>query len=408
MTSRSLGNRLQAGCAAIALTALLGAAPADDAALYKSRIDAMLAGREAPYAPLETVPGAARPLAVATPGQRSVDAAALDAATAYAAANNSAAFIVWRDGRIQAQAYFGANTAATLLKSKSLSKPLSAIAIGRAIALGKVKSLDQPVADFIPEWRGGPKAAILVRHLLDMRSGLLEQSFTPDPESPLNRAYFDPDHGKYLIDSYPLTDPPGTKFNYSNASAELVAVLIERATGRRYAEFIGNEILKPIGAPGGQIWVDRPGGLAHSGCCLMAPAETWLRLAIMLLDDGVAGGRRLLPKGFVTAMQMATPENPHYGLALWVAGPYFERRGFSGNGSGPQVLHSAPYRDGSLYLFDGNHNQTVYISPATGLVIVRLGAMPPAKPEWDNSYLPNLLIGAAKPLPGKPALVPQR
>jgi CubicO group peptidase (beta-lactamase class C family) len=309
---------------------------------------------------------------------------------------------------LQVADYGDGVAAATPLVSKSLSKPLAAIAVGRAIALGKIASLDQPVADFIPEWRNTPKAAIRVRHLLDMRSGLMEQTVSADPDHPVNRAYISPDHGRYLVEHYPLVAPPGTRYGYSNATADLVAVLIERATGQRYADFVGREILAPVGAAGGDIWVDRPGGTAHSGCCMHLPAESWLRLGILLLDDGVVGRRRLLPPGFVAAMATATPENPHYGLGVWVAGPYVARRGFTGpGGGGPQVLHGAPYLDRDLFLFDGNGDQVVYISLAAGLVVARLGEAPPKLPEWDNAVLPNLLLAGIVAAPGAVAPVPQ-
>jgi len=69
------------------------------------------------------------------------------------------------------------------------------------------------------------------------------------------------------------------------------------------------------------------------------------------------------------------------------------RRGFTGpDGPGPKVLHREPYLDEDLYLFDGNSNQVVYILPNYRMVVLRLGATPPKSPEWDNSYLPNLLV----------------
>lgn len=54
----------------------------------------------------------------------------------------------------------------------SLAKPMSVIAVGRAMAEGHIDSLDEPAANYFQEWRGTPRAAITVRHLLGMRSGL--------------------------------------------------------------------------------------------------------------------------------------------------------------------------------------------------------------------------------------------
>ncbi len=404
----------QAGMLAAMLvaTAPWPAVAQDDETVYQQRLGQMLqsGGLFTDYAPLEVVPGSARarPWPMLRESARTIEAQALDAAVAYAAANRSTALIVWRGGKLELERYFGDTTPATPLVAKSLSKPLTAIAIGRAMALGRIRSLDQPVADFITEWRGTDKASMLLRHLLDMRSGLLEQSTSPDPDSPLNRAYLSPRHGDYLIHHYPLTDPPGSRYGYSNATSELVALVIERATGRRYAEFVGNEILAPLGLPGGEIWVDREGGLAHSGCCMRLPARSWLGLAVLLLQDGVANGHRLLPKGYVDQMRRGTEANPHYGLGIWLAGTYAERRGFGAPGRpGPKVLHSEPYLDRDLFLFDGNSNQVVYVSPATQMVILRTGETPPKSPEWDNSRLPNLLIAGVRRKPREAAPVPQ-
>lgn len=396
--------------AAAAMLLTGAASDQNDEALYKERFATLMknGGIILKYEPMEPLPGATtiRPIPAAAPGKNTISAKALDAAVDYAARMNSTALIVWRNGRIEREAYFKGRDAKSQLVSKSLSKPLTAIAVGHAIQLGKIKSLDQPVADFITEWRDTPKAAILVRHLLDMRAGLMEQMVSSDPDHPVNRAYISPNLAEALI-AYPLTSEPGVKYGYGNATAELVAVLIERATGERYADFVGKRILAAIGAPGGEIWVSKPDGLAHSGCCMTLPAESFLRLGILLADDGVAIGKRLLPRGYVAQMATGTAANPHYGLSVWIAGPYVQRRGFAApDRPGPKVLHSQPYLDRNLILFDGNSNQTVFISRDAKTVVLRMGDNPPQQPEWDNSVLPNLILngidwkrGGKRPLP---------
>lgn len=377
-------------------------AQTDADAVYAQRLAILTGGgpMETLYQPREPVAGAPTALPVAQPGRTSIKPDALDAARSYAEASGAQAFIVWHDGKVQDETYFAGTNADTPLASKSLSKPMTAMIVGRAMEMGKIKSLDQSVSDFITEWKGTPKEAMLIRHLLDMRTGFLEQGFNADPNHPWNLAYLSVDHGTYIVKDYPLTDAPGTRYGYSNATSELVALVIERATGRRYAEFVGTELLIPTGAPGGEVWVNRPGGLAHSGCCMMLPARAWLHLAKLLLDDGKVGTKRLLPKGYVQEMTTATAQNRHYGLGLWVAGPYVERRGFGAPGApGPKVLHSEPYLDKDLFLFDGNGNQTVFVSRKTGLIALRMGPNPPKNVDWDNAYLPNTLLrGLVKPV----------
>lgn len=355
-----------------------------------------------PYAPMEKLIGAKTWTPMTAKSGPAMDGAIFAKGDAYAAAMRSSAFLVWHKGDLVHSWYGPGMNAQTPMLSKSLSKPITALAVGRAIALGRIKGLDQPLAEIIPELKGTQKGRILVRHLLDMRSGMLDQGFSPDPAHPLNTAYLSTEHGREIIEKYPMTAEPGTKYAYANAPSDMVALVIERATGRRYGEFVGTEVLAKIGAAGGTIWVDREGGLAHSGCCTYLPAETYLRLAMFIHADGIWGGKRLLPKGYTAQMRKGTPQNPNFGLGLWIGEPYHQRRGFGAPGTlGPQVLHSEPYLDPAMYLFDGNSNQVVYISPKYDLIVLRIGATPPApsptQAEWDNAYLPNLLIRAIKP-----------
>lgn len=364
------------------------------------------------YEPLEPVPGARTPtpLPVATPGAGRIAPSALQAAEQYAARNNSSAFMVWHAGKVEKTSFFKGMKPEDTFPSRSLAKPMTAVAIGRALALGKIRSLDQPVAEYITEWRNDARRSkILVRHLLDMRSGFLPQGPAMTAEDILNRAYLHPRHEQIIIHDYPVVDEPGSRYEYNNATSELVAVLIERATGVRYGEWLSREVLQRIGSPGGTIWVNRPGGTAHAGCCLMLPAEAWLRLGVLLLQDGVWEGQRLLPAGYVQAMRTPTAENPYYGLGVYVAGRYIARRGFANparDTEARRVLHTEPYLADDLFLFDGNSNQVVFIIPSRRLVVLRVGDNPPRGPagEWDNSALPNLLLrglpdagGAAQP-----------
>ncbi|MEL7297119.1 MAG: serine hydrolase [Pseudomonadota bacterium] len=376
-------------------TAKTVGSPADEA-LYAKRF-AMLRDRTGAsgisvYDPLAKVSGASDYVPLAQ-GSAIIDQAAIDSARAYAGEMNSTAFLIWQDGAVIEETYFGDTTRETLLVSKSLAKPLSVIAVGRAIEEAHITSLDDSVATYIEEWRRTPKQAITIRQLLGMRSGLLPQGAAPEIDNVLNRAYLHPRHDEVIVQEYPLTHTPGSRYEYSNASSELVAVLIERATGVPYEDWIAAQVLVPLGATGGEVWMNRTDGTPHSGCCWMLPAETWLRLAILLIDDGVIDRNRLLPVGYVSEMTTASAENPHAGLGLYIAGEYIERRGpLNPDKRIGQNWHSEPYLAADLYLFDGNSNQVIYIVPSARLVIARLGDRPPRDPEWDNARLPNTIL----------------
>ncbi|MEM7701978.1 MAG: serine hydrolase [Pseudomonadota bacterium] len=386
---------------------------AEDEATYLARFNKLLedarvgAGLNS-YDPLETVAGAANAAPLPKAAKSGVSNEALLEAFDYVSARNTSAFVIWKDGEVHAEMYGEGFDKTTPIVSKSLAKPVTALLIGRAIKQGHIASLDQPVSDFITEWKGDEgREKIKIRHLLDMRTGLLPQGFSPDPADILNRAYLHPRHDEVIINDYPMTHVPGERYEYSNANSELVAPVIERATGMRYGEYITKALLEPIGAMGGEVWTNREGGTAHSGCCLLLPAESWVRMAMLVMADGEWEGEQLLPEGYTDAMRTGTAENPYYGMGVWIAGEYIDKRGFA-HPSVPygKVAHKEPYLDKELTLFDGNSNQVVYMIPSQNMIVLRTGGRPPKEMPWDNTVLPNLLIrdavaqsGAAMPEP---------
>jgi Beta-lactamase len=134
---------------------------ADEEAVYMQRYRAQeraaqTGGGLSDYDPLENVAGARAimPLPSAAPD---VALASLTQARDFAAARDSSAFLVWHKGALIEETYFTGFRRDAPINAKSLAKPLTAILIGRAIAQGHIKSLDQPVADFITEWKNDPR-----------------------------------------------------------------------------------------------------------------------------------------------------------------------------------------------------------------------------------------------------------
>lgn len=375
-------------------------------AIYQQRfvdmIEAFRTGADSTSYAIEAPVGAALTAASLKRGPSKIlSTAVIEDVVQYARDNRSDTLVIYEKGQIVAEDYFGENDIDTLMVSKSLSKPLGTLAIGRAIELGFIKSLDQAVSDFVIEWKGTDKNSILIRHLLEMRSGLLSQSNSPDPDSVLNRAYLHPRHDEVIIHEYPLVDTPGTRYEYLNANSELVSTIIKRATGMSYPEFLAAQVLAPLGSGGGMVWVNRAGGTAHSGCCIRLPGETYLKMAILIMQKGVWDGERLLSEDFINQMITPTAYNKFAGMSVYVGREYKKDRG-AGNPDTPSytaVFHSEPYVDKDILLFDGNGNQVIYILPSRGIIIMRLGRSPkkdPGKKDsgWDNAYILNAISRA--------------
>lgn len=349
------------------------------------------------YEPVDPVPGApfaALPVA-ATP---TVAPAFLEEARAYAEAVKSEGFLVWQGGALQHASYFGGHRPEDLIASKSMAKMVVGIVIGRAVALGHIGSIDQPVSDFLTEWKGTDRDGPTIRHFLQNSSGISRFQYNDfKPWSLTMREYLSSHHEDILLHETRRDYEPGHEYDYSMITSDVLAIVIERATGRRYADFLGRELLAPIGAAGGTVYVNRPGGLAHAGCCLMLPAESFVRLGILLARDGVWEGRRLLPEGWVAETVTPSPANPHWGLHMWIGRPCVERRRwFPERSQKVGVLHSECYLADDLFLFDGSGNQAMWIVPSRDLVVLRFGPPPTRRPgepgEFDNSRLPNTVM----------------
>ncbi|MFT7287717.1 MAG: CubicO group peptidase (beta-lactamase class C family) [Halieaceae bacterium] len=359
------------------------------------------------YDPMIPLPGPVNVQALPRGDADWMDASLQDWLVEFGAKTNSEALMVWHKGSVVFEEYPKKRGAADLVVSRSLSKPLSVIAVGRALQRGFIGSLDEPASKYLTEWQGTDRESISIRHLLQMRSGLAMQGNSMEADDVMNRAYLHPYHVDVILREYPLVNEPGIRYDYSNANAELIAPIIERATGRRYEDWLSEAVLTPLGAAGGDIWVNRIGGTTHSGCCARLPAETYLRLAVLYSNDGVWEGERLLPEGFVEQIRTPTETNVHTGMGVYVAGPYIEARGAANpDFSLGKTLHSEAYLDKDLYLFDGNSNQVVYLIPRHDLIVLRIGARPPKDNAWDNPVLPNRLLRELSEKTGA-ELVPQ-
>ena len=355
------------------------------------------------YEPVDKVPGANGPaLAVAVPEELTVDPAALKAARDYARSKDSYGFLVWQGGKLQEASSWQGFDRNRLIASKSMAKMIVGLVIGRAIEQGFIKSVDQPVSDFVNEWQGTPKAKSTIRDFLQNSSGISRFSYNDfSPWSQTMREYLGEHHDELLIYETRRDYQPGSEYDYSMITSDMLAIIVERATGQRYADYVGKQLLQPIGAQGGTVYINRPGGLAHSGCCMMLPAESFIRMGQLMAQDGMWDGKRILAQGWVAETLKPSPANPKWGLHMWLGKPYQQRVAFFPARSQPiGVLHSEPYAADDLFLWDGSGNQAMWIVPSKQLVVLRFGPTP--KPaygqpgEWDNSRIPNTVIRGLK------------
>ncbi|MBT7450808.1 MAG: serine hydrolase [Rhodospirillaceae bacterium] len=353
------------------------------------------------YAPTESITGNHDGFfEVAPADQRTISADAIAAASAYAQSKRSESLLIWHRGALQHAEYWLGLGPEDVVNSRSMHKMVGGLLIARAIADGFINSIDDSVADYIPAWRGTDKAAITIRNVLHMSSGLRWFSIRDRPPFGLSsRRYLDPKWDRVLLEDIPMSFTPGTEYDYSDTTADVMPHIIQGATGKRYAEYFSDALIKPLAAKGGFLWINREGGMPHGGCCLMLPPETWLRFGLLLLNGGAWNGQQLLPGTWRAEMVQPSENKDQFGLMIWLGKPYLERRLYHRPESPinqvpkPGVYNSEPFLADDLFMFDGAEGRMVYIIPSEDLVIVRTGFRPaPGEPEWDNTFLPNTIM----------------
>ena len=343
--------------------------------------------------PADPVPGGA-PLVIGTRSadQRNLSEAALAAAIGYGSDTDSHALLVFHRGAIELEHYYEGYSASTLTPTQSMHKSVLAILTGIAIAEGHIASVDTPVSTWLHEWRDDERGNITIRQLLQQTSGIDFSSFSTDLTSPFFQIMMGADIRPYALDNGILF-PPDTEFDYTSVNPLLLGIIIERATGMRYSEYLSTALWQKIGTPDANITIDSvEQGMARTFCCLQATARSWLHLGLLHLNGGELGGRRIIAEEWMQAIVEPGALQPNYGYLTWLGTEWNEYRYYNRKTS-TRVLHSEPYLADDVIYFDGMGGQRVYVVPSAELVIVRTGAI---AMDWDDAKLPNILLADIK------------
>jgi CubicO group peptidase (beta-lactamase class C family) len=212
------------------------------------------------------------------------------------------ALIIWQDGKIVADWRSKAMPDADqMFETMSATKGVAALAIGLLMKEGKIKSLDQPVADFYPEWRQGKKASITIRHLMAHTSGLQNVRTT------VEEIYPSSDFVQLALTAE-LNADPGAKWAYNNKATNLIAGVVLKASGKPMDEYMKSALFIPLGMNMEEVnWVRDKAGNPHGMSGFQISAREFLKLGIFVLNDGKVGAQQLIDPSFFK--ELAKPGN---------------------------------------------------------------------------------------------------
>lgn len=287
------------------------------------------------------------------------------------------AVIIVKNGKIIAERYrpgFGIHSGyRTWSTSKSISAALLAIAAKQGLL-----DLDAPVN--IPEWNypGDPRQAITHKQLLWMSSGL----YSGGPNT--YAVYFGGEDVTSAVTTTPLEVAPGMRWKYANNDTLLLLRELRYKLGDdlKYLRFPYDELLHPLGMYHTRMEIDHLGNFVGSSQTYTT-ARDLTRFGMLLSNDGVWNGRRLLPEGWVKFSGTPAPTRPP------VAGQW-------GYGAQFWLLDQMPGVPSGTFTTAGNKGQYVTIVPGHDLVIVRTGVDPDGKRWAQDQFVANVVEALGK------------
>lgn len=263
------------------------------------------------------------------------------------------AYVIIKNDSIWFEEYYDGFGEDSQSNSFSMAKSYVSGLMGKAIEEGYIESLDQPVCDFLPAFCEGEAAKMTVGDLSSMASGTNWDEAYYSPLSITTRAYFDDDLAK-VMNGLKMDTEPGKAFKYASGDTQMLAMVIEKATGKKLYDYLEESFWKPLGSENSTLWqVDSEGhDLVKAYCCIASNAKDFARFGKLYKDHGKWNGKQLLDSAFVAkSVKPRFPESPEYGYGWW--------------------LKNHIGKD--FFMMRGHLGQYVIVQPEDNVIIVRLG-----------------------------------
>ena len=265
---------------------------------------------------------------------------------------NLHSLLVIRNGYLVSETYFEPYRQDTSHELYSCTKSFISTLIGIAIDKGYIDRTDHRIVDFFSERTFAnldtQKEDMTLEDLLTMRSGLDWQEGDPV----YREMYQSPDWVKFVLDK-PMSQPPGSIFNYCSGCSHLLSALLQQTTGMNTRDFAEQVLFKPLGISNVN-WDTDAARIPIGGWGLQLTPYDMAKLGYLYLRDGKWEGQQIVPAKWVesaTQRHTATDSDLGYGYQWWT------------------------YPSLEAYAALGRYGQTIFVIPKSDLVIVTTAGM---------------------------------
>ena len=276
-------------------------------------------------------------------------------------AQGTVAYMIIKNDSILFESYFDGYEENSKSNSFSMAKSYVSGMLGKAIMDGYIKSINQPVSDFFPQYKEGLAAKVTVGDLASMASGSSWEESYYSPFTITTRAYYGKELEKTIL-GLKTVDVPGKSFKYASGDTQLLAMILEKATGKKMYNYLSESFWIPLESENEALWqIDSEANdMVKAYCCIATNAKDFARFGKLYKDYGKWNGKQVLDSTFVAkSIKPRFVESPHYGYGWWLR----------------------KTEDKSFFMMEGHLGQCVIVEPEDNIIIVRLGN---AKASFGN------------------------
>jgi len=269
------------------------------------------------------------------------------------------AFVVVKDSEIVHESYYRGYNEKSISNSFSVAKSIVSLLIGCALDDGLIKSLDEPVCNYIPEFKNPQNDKLTIKQVLTMSSGLNWDESYHSLFSVTTKSYYG-SNIRELVSNLKVVEKPGEKFKYLSVNTILLALIIEKATGKKLSEYASEKLWTPLGASQDAIWsLDKENGEEKAYCCFNTGVCNFARIGQLILNKGNWNGIHLVSEKYIE--EATSP-------AKWIKGENGNALDYYG-----YQFWMMSYRGHRVIYARGILGQYIFIIPYKNMVVVRLG-----------------------------------
>lgn len=230
---------------------------------------------------------------------------------------NVRSILLVKNGNIILEEYFYHYHRYVIQDFRSGGKSVTSELVGIAIDKGFIKSVDEKLFDFFPEFEKGTnwdsrKDDILLHHVLSMTYGL-------DQSGPANYAIWYTENWITDILNLPLVREPGTQFEYHSAAPALFGPIIEHTSGISVSEFARKYLFEPLNISHYQWYIFPDGSEMTAGALWMRPRDM-AKFGYLILSGGQWHGKQILSEEWINKSTSAhiSAGGYDYGYYWWL------------------------------------------------------------------------------------------